>query len=66
MDCAHRDNSSVTKSRYIEILRFRHFAKHVVFTDNGTKTRNKEIRDYINVSVVVDVVCGNTKGEKAS
>ena len=26
----------------------------------GDKIRNKEIKNYINVSVVVDIECGNT------
>lgn len=33
----------------------------MVFTENGKKSRNKEIKNYINVSVAVEVVCGNTK-----
>lgn len=44
-----------TKKRYVEILNFRHFHKHIVFTDEGEKMRNKEIKDCINVSVVGDI-----------
>ena len=44
-----------TKKKYVEILNFRHFHKHIVFTDEGEKMRNKEIKDYINMSVVVDI-----------
>ena len=58
---ACRDDNVDTKSGYVEILRFRHFVKHVVFTGNGEKCRNKELKKYIDVSVVVDLVCGNTK-----
>lgn len=50
-----------TKSGYVEILRFRHFVKHVAFTDNGEKYRNKVLKKYVNVSAVVDLSCGNTK-----
>lgn len=56
------DGSVDTKKRYVEILNFRHFHKHIVFTNEGEKMRNKEIKDYINVSVVVDIECGDTKG----
>lgn len=49
-----------TKTNYVEILNFRHFFKHIAFTSEGDKIRNKEIKNYINVSVVVDIECGNT------
>ncbi len=32
-----------------------------MFTDEGEKMRNKEIKDYINVSVVVDIEWGDTR-----
>lgn len=48
------------KTNYVEILNFRHFFKHIVFTSEGDKIRNKEIKNYINVSVVVDIECGDT------
>ena len=44
-----------------ETLRFRHFSRHVVFDAEGDKFRNKRIEDYITVSVVIDMECGNTK-----
>ena len=49
-----------TTKNYVEILNFRHFFKHMVFTSEGDKIRNKEIKNYINVSVVVDIECGTT------
>ena len=55
-----RDLCVATKTNYVEILNFRHFFKHIVFTSEGDKIRNKEIKNYINVSVVVDIECGNT------
>jgi hypothetical protein len=61
VDGACGDDSVDTKSIYVKILRFKHFTKHMVFTENSKKTRNKEIKNYINVSVAVEVVCGNTK-----
>ena len=57
---AYRDLCVATKTNYVEILNFRHFFKHIVFTSEGDKIRNKEIKNYINVSVVVDIECGNT------
>ena len=56
----YRDLCVATKTNYVEILNFRHFFKHIVFTSEGDKIRNKEIKNYINVSVVVDIECGNT------
>ena len=55
------DNSVATKRNLVEILRFRHFSRHVVFDAEGDKYRNKRIEDYITVSVVIDMECGNTK-----
>ena len=49
------------KGTLVEILRFRHFSRHVVFDAEGDKFRNKRIEDYITVSVVIDMECGNTK-----
>ena len=54
------DYSVDTKKRYVEILCFKHFHKHIVFTGDGEKFRNKEIKNYIKVSVVVDIECGDT------
>ena len=55
------DYSVATTSRYVEILYFKHFYKHIVFTGQGDKIRNKEIKDYINVSVMIDIEWGDTK-----
>ena len=33
----------------------------MVFDAEGDKFRNKRIEDYITVSVVIDMECGNTK-----
>ena len=52
---ARRDNSVATKRNLVEILRFRHFSRHVVFDAEGDKFRNKRIEDYITVSVVIDM-----------
>lgn len=44
---------------YVEIFNFRYFFKYIVFMSEGDKIRNKEIKNYINVLVVVDIECGN-------
>ncbi len=49
--------------KLVEILCFQYFARHVVFDAEGDKLRNKRIEDYITVSVVIDMECGNTKTE---
>ena len=45
---------------FIEILRFRHFARYMMFSQSDRKTYKKAISDGVNVSVVLDVGCGNT------
>ncbi|HBG7231786.1 TPA: hypothetical protein KRA30_001947 [Clostridioides difficile] len=44
----------------LEILNFSHFHKHIVFASNGSKMRNKELKRYFDVSVVIYMECGNT------
>ena len=48
-----------TKEKLVEILYFRHFAKHFVFSPEGKNSRNKHLKNYFDVSVVVDMG-GNT------
>lgn len=57
------DDSVATTSRYVEILDFKHFVKHMVFNPEGEKYRKKELKNYIIVKVAIDMVCGNTKNE---
>jgi hypothetical protein len=45
------------KERYLEILSFQHFAKFTTFTTDGDDFRNKELRNKIDVSVVLDMEC---------
>ena len=40
----HIETCVATKTNYVEILNFRHFFKHIVFTSEGDKIRNKEIK----------------------
>ena len=52
-----------TKEKLVEVLYFRHFAKHFMFTSESEKIRNKHLKNYFDVSVIVDIVCGNTNGK---
>ena len=49
-----------TKEKLVEILYFRHFTKHFTFTSEGKNSRNKHLKNYFDVSVVIDIGCGNT------
>ena len=49
-----------TSGRYVRILDFRHFERHMMFSQSDRKTYKKAISDGVNVSVVLDVGCGNT------
>ena len=52
-----------TKEKLVEILYFRHFAKHFTFTSEGKNSRNKHLKNYFDVSVIASV---NSKNEKIS
>ena len=54
------DYSAAAKPKYAEILDFKHFVKHTVFNSEGDKFRNKEVKNYVVVKAVIDMVCGNT------
>lgn len=47
-------------SVYAEFDDFRHFERHMMFSQSDRKTYKKAISDGVNVSVVLDVGCGNT------
>jgi len=49
-----------TTKNYIEVLNFRRFFNHFVFINEGDNIRNKQFKKYINVSVVIDMKCGDT------
>lgn len=50
-----------TKETYLEILYFRQFYRHFVFTEDEDGNRNKRMEKYFEVLAVVDVGCGGTK-----
>lgn len=58
------DNSCTTSDRYVKILDFRHFERFFRFDQSDRKTYKKAISDGVNVSVVLDSVCGNTSKSK--
>ena len=60
MDGARRVHSGNTSYRFVEIFNFRHFASHITFDPAGDFGRNKQIKDYVIVSVVLALECGNT------
>ena len=53
--CGVRNRNA--KERYLEILKFQHFANFVTFTTDGDDFRNKVLKDKIDVSVVLDLEC---------
>ena len=55
-----RDISCTTSERYVKILDFRHFERHFMFSQGDRKEKKKAISDGVNVSVVLDMVLGNT------
>lgn len=46
--------------KFVELLSFRHFERFFRFDQSDRKTYKKAISDGVNVSVVLDMVCGNT------
>lgn len=56
-----RDGGNVAKERLIEVLCFKVFYRHFVFVENENGNRKKRIDKYFEVSVVLDMGCGNTK-----
>ena len=59
-DDTRGDNSCTTSERYVKILDFRHFERHFMFSQGDRKEKKKAISDGVNVSVVLDMVLGNT------
>ncbi|RGC44913.1 hypothetical protein [Absiella sp. AM29-15] len=53
-------NTIEIMNTYVEILGLGAFFKHIVFPSDGEKCRIMVIKDYTNVSVVVDIEYGDT------
>ena len=54
-----------TKSEIVKILHFKQFYKHYVFNEDGDGGRKKVLKNYIDVYVCIDMVCGDISGEKS-
>ena len=57
------DYISVTKnsrSNILEIIRFKSYNQKIYFVPESENNRNKVIKHYVIVRVVVDLDCGNT------
>ena len=55
------DYSVATKRGIVKILHFRQFYKHFVFVDDGECGKKKLLKNYADVNVCIDMVCGDTK-----
>ena len=60
MDGARRVHSRNTSYRFLEVFNFKHFARYISFDPAGDVGRNKQIKNYVQVSVVFALECGNT------
>jgi hypothetical protein len=47
--------------RYVKLLDFTHFSRHMVFSKSERKDKKKAILNGVNVSVVFDLVCATPK-----
>ena len=61
MDLFHRDGSVTTKRGIVKILHFRQFYKHFVFVEDSDGGRKKTLKNYADVNVCIDMVCGDSK-----
>ena len=53
LSCGVRDITP--KERYLKILEFRHFERHILFSQSERKDKKKAISSGVNVQVVVRV-----------
>lgn len=56
----YRVRGGTTSGGFVKILEFRHFERFFRFDQSDRKTYKKSISDGVNVSVVLNVVAGNT------
>lgn len=54
-ECACRVRNNATKERYVKLLEFRHFERHMMFSQSERKEKKKVISDGVNVSVVMEL-----------
>ena len=50
----------------MKILHFKQFYKHYVFNEDAEGGRKKVLKNYIDVYVCIDMVCGDTRNELGS
>ena len=50
-----------TKNQYVEILNFKLFHDYFAFEEDGQGFKKKVLKKYFKVSVVVDLVSGDTR-----
>ena len=46
---------------FLEIIEFRHFVRCMTFASEGEKSRNKVLKNYVTVKVVIHMDVGNTR-----
>jgi len=54
-------HSVTTKGNFVEILRFKLFHDYFAFEEDDQNSKRKVLKKYFNVSVVVDLVSGDTR-----
>ena len=65
--CSHTSDNTcgvrsvATKRGIVKILHFRQFYKHFVFVEDADGGRKKLLKNYADVNVCIDMVCGDTK-----
>ena len=53
--------SVTTKGKSVAFLRFKHFHDYLAFEEDDQNNKRKVLKKYFNVSVVVDLVSGDTR-----
>ena len=61
MDGACGVHSVTTKGNFVEILRFKLFHDYFAFEEDEHNFKKKVLKRYFKVSVVVDLVSGDTR-----
>ena len=54
-------HSVTTKGNFVEILRFKLFHDYFAFQEDDQNNKRKVLKKHFNVSVVVDLVSGDTR-----
>ena len=49
-----------TSGEYVKVLCFSHFTRYMTFSQSGKKGRKKQVKNSIEVSVVLHLVTGDT------